>query len=227
MDKKSKSKFDSLVSYLPDDYITVLDVGGGQGILYNSLKHRDDVDYTLVEKSQQSCEVAKREGLKVENLDVTKHKLPFADDTFDIVVASDFLEHVENPWTVLAEMTRASKKYVVIYGPNFASLACRWDALRGRPIRQMALDKNGRVAREDNQLVSHIRYITYNNIIFWSEKVGLELVKARSYWFKRFMLVRWFAEPFLKNWAESYQIVFKKPANYKTPNESEFTTFVD
>lgn len=225
---ESKSKFDSLVSYLPDDYTSVLDVGGGRGVLNQSLKKvKPNCDYTLVERSIEACADAESKGLRVNNLDVTRSALPFADNSFDLVVASDFLEHVENPWTVLAEMTRVSRRYVVIYGPNFASLACRWDAVRGRPIRQMALDKNGRVAREDDQLVSHIRYITFNNIMFWSEKLGLVLVKSRAYWFRRYFLIRWFAEPLLKNWAESYQLVFKKPVDYKLPAESEFKTFVN
>jgi len=44
--------------------------------------------------------------------------LPFRDDTFSIVHSSHLLEHTHNPYAVLLEMKRVSKKYVYARLPN-------------------------------------------------------------------------------------------------------------
>lgn len=44
--------------------------------------------------------------------------LPFADESFDFVLESNFFHHVPDPETVLDEMVRVSKKYIVLVEPN-------------------------------------------------------------------------------------------------------------
>jgi len=53
------------------------------------------------------------------NLYVNLEKgLPFKDNSFDCVVATDVLEHLENIHFVFAELIRVSKRYVIISLPN-------------------------------------------------------------------------------------------------------------
>jgi len=49
--------------------------------------------------------------------------LPFKDNVFEIVNASEVLEHVINPFLLLSEMKRASKKIVTVDVPNLRRLA--------------------------------------------------------------------------------------------------------
>lgn len=64
--------------------------------------------------------------------------LPFEDRAFDVVVALDCLEHVENIHLALGELTRIARRAVVVALPNMASFVHRTSfAVRGR----LATDK--------------------------------------------------------------------------------------
>ena len=45
-------------------------------------------------------------------------KLPFLDESFDVVHCSHVLEHVRDPWSFLLELRRVTKKAVVLKIPN-------------------------------------------------------------------------------------------------------------
>jgi 2-polyprenyl-6-hydroxyphenyl methylase / 3-demethylubiquinone-9 3-methyltransferase len=88
----------------------VLDVGCGAGFLSNELaKH--NLDVTGVDLSPESIKVA---GLydqtkSVRYLAADAYHLPFADQSFDVLTAMDFLEHVEDPAGVIKEFSRVLK----------------------------------------------------------------------------------------------------------------------
>ena len=50
---------------------------------------------------------------------------PYADDSFDAVVAADVIEHLENLWHFYREATRVATKSVVISTPNVESIMSR------------------------------------------------------------------------------------------------------
>jgi SAM-dependent methyltransferase len=66
---------------------------------------------------------------RVVNLE--KEKLPFADGSFDCVVCSDVLEHLDNLHTNFSELTRVSRGHVILSLPNNWSNA-RQAIARGR-----------------------------------------------------------------------------------------------
>jgi ubiquinone/menaquinone biosynthesis C-methylase UbiE len=45
-------------------------------------------------------------------------QLPFSDTTFDVVITSDLLHHTSDPLSVIREMKRVSKKYLLFMEPN-------------------------------------------------------------------------------------------------------------
>ena len=51
--------------------------------------------------------------------------VPIEDWSFDIVIASEVIEHVFSPFILLNELIRVSKKYVIISTPNPTSLRSR------------------------------------------------------------------------------------------------------
>lgn len=85
----------------------VLDVGCGAGFLSNELaKHGHAV--TGVDAAQGTLATAARHDgtgtVRYEAADA--RRLPFADGSFDVVCAMDFLEHVEQPGEIIAEISR-------------------------------------------------------------------------------------------------------------------------
>lgn len=56
-------------------------------------------------------------------------RLPFADGTFDVVLASEVLEHLVRPIETIAELVRVSRKYVIMTSLEALSVN-RWERFR-------------------------------------------------------------------------------------------------
>jgi methionine biosynthesis protein MetW len=218
--KGMTSKFDHLVQFLPSDAQTILDIGAGNGALHSAFKKHRKITYTGVDASLEGVRHIELEGGVGIQSDVDGVRLPFDDNSFDAVFACDILEHVRDPWVLLGEMARVSRKYVVIYGPNFVSLKCRLQVLMGNPPYQMTTDKHGSVFDRNGYHVDHIYFITRNNILHWSKKMHLRVSKTEAYWYRRYAPFRWFLEPLFGNWGEVYRILLvKDSADFVLPND--------
>lgn len=99
---------------------TVLDIGCGGGFLSNALS-ANGMTVTGVDLSQESLDVARRYDStgKVTYLTADAYKLPFPDQSFDVVTAMDFLEHVDRPEAVVKEISRVLKPRGVFFFHTF------------------------------------------------------------------------------------------------------------
>jgi len=74
---------------------------------------------TMVDYSNEALRVArnnfKKEGLKGRYVNANVNKLPFKDNTFDVVMSHGLLEHLEDVETPLLEMARVLKKGGLLY----------------------------------------------------------------------------------------------------------------
>ena len=84
-----------------------LDIGCGGGFLSNALA-QEGLDVTGVDLSEASLAVARAHDKTsaVTYLRADAYALPFENQSFDIVCAMDFLEHVTEPGRVIAEAAR-------------------------------------------------------------------------------------------------------------------------
>lgn len=98
---------------------TVLDVGCGEGFTLQRLKnnnigkHLEGVDFldTAVKIGQK---IHPTLHLKQGNI----YNLPYKDKSFDVVMCTEVLEHLEEPEKALKELARISKKYCIISVPH-------------------------------------------------------------------------------------------------------------
>jgi 2-polyprenyl-6-hydroxyphenyl methylase / 3-demethylubiquinone-9 3-methyltransferase len=100
--------------------IKLLDVGCGGGFLTNELA-RHGFQVTGVDLSPESLKVATLydRTASVCYLEADAYKLPFPDESFDIITNMDFLEHVEHPEIVISECSRVLKENGLFFFHTF------------------------------------------------------------------------------------------------------------
>jgi SAM-dependent methyltransferase len=108
----------------------LLDVGAGDGTLTQRLQ-RESFDVKAVDLVTRDFRPRTIE-IRAANLN---QGIPFSDGEFGAVVATEVIEHLENPWMFVRELYRITRPggVVVISTPNLGNLYARiWYALTGR-----------------------------------------------------------------------------------------------
>lgn len=111
----------------------MLDVGCGDGRLARAIKH------LLPQTAVHGCDLSaaaldRAQGLdRHYAVDLNVEHVPESDGSFDLVVASEVLEHLIEPGRAVAEFHRVLRPggHVLITVPNVAFWRCRVEALRG------------------------------------------------------------------------------------------------
>lgn len=88
----------------------VLDVGAGvYGACQYAKENGIDIDAYCVDQSYTARDIVEKMelGIKYELSDVLE--IPFADNTFDVVIAGELIEHIENPQDLVDEIARVCK----------------------------------------------------------------------------------------------------------------------
>ena len=116
----------------------VLEIGCAGGATGKNLKERLPVQsYVGIELSQEAADIAKGYLDRVIVADIEKtdlaHEHGLQPGEFDLLLALDVLEHLYNPWDILAEMTQYVKLggYVVASIPNIQNIAVLQDLVQG------------------------------------------------------------------------------------------------
>ncbi len=107
--------------------LKILDVGCGGGFLTNYLSERYSTVIGL-DASESSLEIAKKRDIskKVDYIIGDAYKLPYENESMDVVCAMDFLEHVESPEKVVAECARILKPGGVFFFHTFNRNFLSW-----------------------------------------------------------------------------------------------------
>lgn len=98
---------------------SVLDVGCGEGFILNKLmeegigKNWQGIDY-----SKDAVEIGKKVHPKLNLKKGSIYDSKFKDNSFDLVVCTEVLEHLEDTKKALHEVLRISKRYVLLSVPN-------------------------------------------------------------------------------------------------------------
>ena len=124
----------------PLSFSSVLDAGSGEGFVSQRLLDADSS--VQITRLDLDADALKR-GIKVHPGAMATigsvTALPFGDDSFDLVLCNEVLEHLDQPESGLAELRRVSAHYVLIsvpYEPVFSMM----NLLRGKNIRRLGSD---------------------------------------------------------------------------------------
>ena len=93
----------------------ILDVGCGSGTLAKFWRERG-YNITGLDFSDKSLKITRSKGIYCVKGDAKR--LPFKDNTFDLVYSDGLLEHFIDPKPILAECFRVSRKYVLTIVPR-------------------------------------------------------------------------------------------------------------
>ena len=98
---------------------TVLDVGCGEGFTLLRLKN-ENIGQKLsgIDNNEQAIAYANKNYPELEIKKGDVYKLPYKDNSFDLVLCMEVLEHLDKPLVALEELKRVSKKYVLLSVPN-------------------------------------------------------------------------------------------------------------
>jgi len=146
---------------------SILDVGCGEGFTLKKLEEKkigkmnEGIDY-----SSDAIKIGKKiyPELNLKNGDV--YKLDYKDNSFDLSICTEVLEHLENPTKAVEEIRRVTSKYIVFSVPNepFFILA---NLLRGKYLKSFGNHPE------------HINHWTAKGFESFLKKQGLVIVKSR------------------------------------------------
>lgn len=105
-DRSQAELFEVILAQVLDG-ARVLDVGCGAGHLMRLLRDRKRANVTGLDFSSWACERLRAEGFDA--VVGSLPRIPFPDGSFDVVIATEVLEHLDRPERTLEEMARVAK----------------------------------------------------------------------------------------------------------------------
>jgi len=131
------------------DFKSFVDIGGAEGYWSNIIRHLFRVPCLTCDLSCQANLMARLlYGVDGVTLDIDQ--IPIRDGMFDLVMCSETLEHVPDPVHAVRELSRVSRKYVLITTP-----LARTDEKRKEYLR---------LTEQDHQPHRHLHYFTKQDL---------------------------------------------------------------
>ena len=167
----------------------VLDIPAGAGRLSAYLRAKGyDVISGDINSAQEGYVLA----------DMTK-TLPFQDETFDVTISMEGIEHIFEPNTLISELVRVTKKggRIILTTPNVSCLFSRWTFFcTGNFFQFWPTQSRLNVNRDLLFDYGHVTPLTWQQMAFLFEHHGASLEKLEGNKVKRKILLPFFL-PFM------------------------------
>lgn len=148
----------------------VLDLGCGDGALLAHLRDQLGCTGYGVEIDDAKVHACLQRGINVLQLNLEDGLAMFGDDSFDVVLQIDTLQHLRNAETMLRETARVGRQAMVAF-PNFAHWPNRLSVLLGR----MPVTKRLPYQWYDTP---NIRVGTYADFEVLAQRLGLQVSES-------------------------------------------------
>ncbi|MBR9677240.1 class I SAM-dependent methyltransferase [Candidatus Woesearchaeota archaeon] len=172
-DSADKFRLNLMIQYVGADKTQnkkVLDIGCSKGMLLEMLKTKGNHIGFGIDISPTQVKIVKKKGFNTECLDLNKDKLPYQNNYFDYIFATELLEHLFNPMMLFKEIKRVLKPQglFLITAPNdLGRINKRLKILFGNPVLC-------------NINSGHIRFFTYNYFKQILEE-NFKVIKSRGF----------------------------------------------
>jgi 2-polyprenyl-3-methyl-5-hydroxy-6-metoxy-1,4-benzoquinol methylase len=118
------------IPYLPDlSGKRVLEIGCGNGIFARYLATQG-AELVAADFSEEAISNTRKrlEGFEATVMVADIQRIPFPDESFDVVVSQETLEHVPDPALALEELVRVTRRggKLIVTTPNYLSLMALW-----------------------------------------------------------------------------------------------------
>lgn len=147
---------------------TILDVGCGEGFtLCRFYKNKIGKQLLGIDSSSDSINLGRKLFPFINFKKGNVYSLPYKDNSFDLVICCEVLEHLSDPVKALKEIIRVSKKFCLLSVPNepFFSIA---NFLRGKNLSRWGND------------IEHIQHWMHTEFITLLEQKGFVVKSATS-----------------------------------------------
>ncbi|MFL5860607.1 MAG: class I SAM-dependent methyltransferase [Solirubrobacteraceae bacterium] len=158
---------------------SVLDVGCGEGVLTERWADRIAPGQVVGVDLEDPKLAAEWSGRQRPNLAFTAmevERLEFADDQFELVAATEVLEHVAEPDRALAEMARVAGRYLLVSVPH-------------EPLWRVLNMARGAYVRQLGNTPGHLNHWTRGSFVSLLGRYG-EVVETRAPFPWTMLLVR-------------------------------------
>ncbi len=146
---------------------TILDAGCGEGFTMDKLsKNQIGGKIEGIEYSKDAIVFGKKLFPNLTFKEGSIYELPYKNNSFDLVICTEVLEHLEDPTKALKEMLRVSRKYLIISVPN-EPLFMLSNFLRGKNLSRLGNDEG------------HINHWSPLSLKKYLKKNGLKIDKIR------------------------------------------------
>lgn len=146
---------------------SILDVGCGEGITLDKFE-KQGIGNKLygIDYSDDALKIGKKvyPHLSLSKGDI--YDIKEKNSTYDLVMATEVLEHLDNPQKALKELIRVSKKYVLLSVPN-------------EPFFIGANFLRGKYLKNFGNHPEHINHWTFVGFERFLKRSGLKIIKAR------------------------------------------------
>ena len=129
---RGQTRFD-LLERIPTDARAILEFGCGEAPLGAALKKRQKCRVVGIELDPAAAAVAEKRIDAVYRGDV-REIVSILDDRFDWIIGGDIIEHLDEPWSFLADLRNLAQPgaHLLLSIPNLASASVINDLLHGR-----------------------------------------------------------------------------------------------
>jgi SAM-dependent methyltransferase len=166
-----KARINFIIDNIPSNGSRVLDIGCLDGSLtVNFIKNGNSVE--AIAMSQGEVDKARSKGIDARKGDFLDSDI--AENRYDVVVASEVIEHVFSTDRFLDKVANILKPggRLVLTTPNIATFGRRLMLLLGRNPHLEYHEGSGQAG--------HIRYWTFSDMIEQLERIGFKIKKACS-----------------------------------------------